>query len=84
MCPCHVLENDIPEFWERLFELAHDTDAKVRFQAMHDMCDGSPKKYEDQIMECIEFLKNDKDEAVRHTANKVWQSYTKYGKYNIM
>ena len=84
MCPCHVLEDDIPEFWERLFQLAHDEDAKVRFQAMHDMCDGSPTKYEEPIMECIDFLARDKDADVRRTANKVQQSYKKYGKYNIM
>ena len=48
------------------------------------MCDGSPTKYEEQIMECIEFLARDKDEDVRRKANKVLQSYNKYGKYNIM
>ena len=30
MCPCRV-KDDITEFWERLFELAKDEDAKVRY-----------------------------------------------------
>ena len=30
MCPCRV-KDDIKEFWERLFELASDTDPKVRY-----------------------------------------------------
>ena len=30
MCPCRV-KDDIPEFWERLFQLATDEDSKVRY-----------------------------------------------------
>ena len=45
MCPCRV-QNDIPEFWERLFELAGDADPQVRYQVLHNMCDGSPPQYE--------------------------------------
>jgi hypothetical protein len=30
MCPCRV-KGDIPEFWQRLFELATDEDPKVRY-----------------------------------------------------
>ena len=41
MCPCHV-EADIDLFWMRLFEMVDDTDRDVRYQVLHNMCDGSP------------------------------------------
>ena len=67
MCPCKVRE-DIPEFWDRLFELSQDEDPKVRYQVMHNLCDGSPVKYELQVVECLERLAKDKDNHVRSKA----------------
>ena len=58
MCPCRV-KSDIPEFWSRLFELAQDEDPKIRYQVLHNLCDGSPKEYEDKIIECLEIFNRD-------------------------
>ena len=83
MCPCRV-KGDIKEFWERLFELSQDSDPQVRYQVLHNMCDGSPPHYENQIMECVENMTRDKDNSIRNKANKVIASYTRTGKWNIL
>ena len=83
MCPCHV-KGDIPEFWERLFELADDKDIKIRYQVMHNLCDGSPGHYEDKIIECIEKFNRDPDSTIRRKASKIMACYSHTGKWNIM
>ena len=83
MCPCRV-KDDVPEFWDRLFELATDSDPKVRYQVMHNLCDGSPPHYEDKIMECIELFNRDPDNEIRRKASKVIGSYLRTGKWNIL
>mmetsp|Transcript_17519 Transcript_17519/g.29530 ORF Transcript_17519/g.29530 Transcript_17519/m.29530 type:complete len:84 (+) Transcript_17519:372-623(+) len=83
MCPCRV-KNDIPEFWNRIFDLAKDEDPKVRYQVMHNMCDGSPPQYENQVMECIEIFNRDPDNSIRSKASKVMASYLRTGKWNIL
>ena len=83
MCPCRV-QDDIPEFWERLFELAEDEDPAVRYQVLHNLCDGSPPQYEDQIVQCLEVFNRDKDKKVRAAASKVMASYLRTGKWNVM
>ena len=42
MCPCRV-ECDIEAFWSRIFEMVEDTDALVRAQVLHTLCDGNLK-----------------------------------------
>ena len=83
MCPCRV-GIDIPEFWQRLFEMSTDEDAKVRYQVMHNLCDGSPPQYEQDIMECIERFNRDPDNHIRRQASKVMASYLRTGKWNIL
>ena len=83
MCPCRV-KDDVTEFWERLFELASDEDPKVRYQVMHNLCDGSPPQYETKIMECLEIFNRDSDNKIRQMASKVMASYLRTGKWNVM
>ena len=83
MCPCRV-KGDIPEFYDRLFEMIYDEDAKIRYQVMHNICDGSPPKYEERVVECIEVLNRDPDVKVRSNASKVLAAYTRTGKWNVM
>jgi hypothetical protein len=42
MCPCKV-QRDIEVFWNRVFEMADDENAKIRQRVLHIICDGSPK-----------------------------------------
>ena len=83
MCPCRV-KDDIPEFYERLFDMATDQSKEVRYQVMHNMCDGSPPQYEDRVMACIELFNRDKDNKIRSKASKILSSYRFKGKWNIM
>ena len=83
MCPCHV-KRDVPEFWERVFELADDEDKDIRFQILHNMCDGSPPGYEDKVVEALEIFNRDPDLKIRRKAHQVIGSYQHEGKWNIM
>lgn len=83
MCPCKV-QKDFEEFWERLFELAQDEDPDVRYQILHNMCDGSPEGYEDKVMECLEIFNRDPDKDIRRKAHKVMGAYLHSGKWNVL
>ncbi len=83
LCPCRVLE-DIKIFWDRIFEMVTDEDAKVRYQILHNMCDGSPPDYESRVVEALEVFNKDPDKDVRRRAHKVMGSYLKTGKLNIL
>ena len=83
MCPCRV-GTDKPEFWQRIFELAEDPSATVRYQVLHNMCDGSPDGYEDKVIACLEIFNRDPDPDVRRRAHKVIGSYQHTGKWNVL
>ena len=83
MCPCRV-GRDHPSFWSRLFELAQDPDPLVRYQILHNMCDGSPEGYEDKVAEALEMFNRDDDKEIRRKAHKVLASYLRTGKWNVL
>jgi len=83
MCPCRV-QKDLDEFWERIFELAKDEDPKVRYQVLHNMCDGSPEHVEDKMMAALEIFNRDPDKEIRRKAHKVMASYLRTGKWNVL
>ncbi len=83
MCPCRV-GRDLEEFWTRIFELAEDEDSSVRYQILHNMCDGSPEGYEDKVTECLEIFNRDSDKEIRRKAHKVLGSYLRTGKWNVL
>ena len=53
MCPCHVKRN-VESLWARIMEMANDPDATVRYQVMHNLCDGSPACREDDVIRTLE------------------------------
>lgn len=83
MCPCHV-QIDIPEFWNRIFEMIDDPDDKVRLQALHNMCDGSPPHLESQVADALESFNKDPDPSIRRKAHKALTAYRKKGKWNVL
>lgn len=83
MCPCKVLD-DFDKLWTRIFEMADDTDAGVRYQVLHTMCDGSPSHLETQMAESLEKFNHDSDPKIRRRAHKVMASYLRTGKWNIL
>eukprot|EP01121_Diplochlamys_sp_Union-15-3_P012668 TRINITY_DN3829_c0_g1_i3.p1 TRINITY_DN3829_c0_g1~~TRINITY_DN3829_c0_g1_i3.p1 ORF type:complete len:230 (+),score=48.99 TRINITY_DN3829_c0_g1_i3:87-776(+) len=83
LCPCHV-KKDIDRFWERTIEMVTDPDERVRYQVLHNLCDGSPLEREAQIIEAIEKLHYDDDKKVRRVVNQVLSHYHRTGKWNIL
>ncbi|PRP75020.1 hypothetical protein PROFUN_07413 [Planoprotostelium fungivorum] len=97
LCPCHVLRN-VPEFWDRIIDMANDPDARVRYQVLHNLCDGSPKDREEDVIETIERMHNDENKLIRRRVhqvngaiiiiqlkkNQVLTHYRYTGKWNIL
>ncbi|XP_064399554.1 uncharacterized protein LOC135346012 [Halichondria panicea] len=83
LCPCHVRQ-DIPQVWERIFEMLSDEEGIVRDQALHALGDGSPRHLEERIVEAVEQLYNDPFPDVKKKARRMMNSYRKNGKWNIL
>ncbi|PVD19310.1 hypothetical protein C0Q70_19797 [Pomacea canaliculata] len=83
MCPCRVQE-DLSEFWERVFEMISDEDANVRYQVLHTLCDGSPAHLELRVAEALDTFNRDPDQKIRRKAHQCLTSYWRKGKWNIM
>ncbi len=83
LCPCKV-QKDIEIFWERVFEMVGDEDARIRKRILHILCDGSPERLEDRVYEALGEFNRDKDSDIRRTAHKVMATYERTGKWNIL
>jgi len=83
LCPCKV-KADVKEFWDRIIEMAKDPDATVRYQALHNLCDGAPLAREEDVIPALEILHNDSDKYIRRRAHQVLSHYRKTGKWNVM
>lgn len=83
LCPCKSLK-DIDVFWERVFELVEDPDARIRKRILHIICDGSPNRVVDEVYEALGKFNYDKDSEIRRTAHKVMVTYERTGKWNIL
>ena len=82
-CPCRVLDSH-EQLWTRIFEMADDPLAKIRYQVLHNMCDGSPDLLEDKVLEALEKFNRDPDQLVKRRAHKVMASYLRTGTWNIL
>jgi len=83
MCPCHVKGN-IDALWQRIMEMRNDPDANVRYQVMHNLCDGSPLCREADVIRTLDDMHNDPDKKVRRRVHQVLTHYRKTGKWNIL
>lgn len=83
LCPCKVLR-DIEIFWDRVFELVDDEDARIRSRILHIICDGSPQRLEDRVYSALKEFNRDSDSQIRRTAHKVIAHYEHTGKWNIL
>eukprot|EP01132_Coremiostelium_polycephalum_P000438 gene438-554_t len=52
-CPCKV-KADRDELWARIIEMSTDPNPKVRYQVMHNLCDGSPLYKEESVISVLE------------------------------
>jgi hypothetical protein len=83
LCPCRV-KDEIEQFWNRIFEMVNDNSPKVRYQVLHNMCDGAPPEVEPRVAEALEIFNRDPDKDIKRTAHKVLASYLRTGKWNIL
>ncbi len=83
LCPCRV-GDEYEQFWNRTFQLIDDPCPKIRYQVLHNMCDGSPPSMEEKVKDALEIFNRDEDKDVRRTAHKVLASYLRTGKWNIL
>ncbi|EGC31967.1 hypothetical protein DICPUDRAFT_57393 [Dictyostelium purpureum] len=83
MCPCKV-KADIDQLWDRIIEMSQDDDPKVRYQAMHNLCDGSPIWREESVIRALEGMHNDKNAKIRRRIHNILVHYKHTGKWNIM
>ena len=82
LCPCHVRAN-CPEVWDRIIEMQTDSDAGVRSVVLHNLCDGSPRERESEVVAAIERLANDLDRKLRRRARSVLASHRRTGVVNV-
>lgn len=83
LCPCRVGEEN-EQFWARIFQMVDDECPKIRYQILHNMCDGSPPNYEQKVVDALEIFNRDPDTDVRRRAHKVLASYLRTGKWNVL
>lgn len=83
LCPCRV-QAEVDMFWDRVFQMVEDKCPKIRMQALHNMCDGSPPSLEPRIADALEIFNRDPDSEIRRKAHKVLTSYLRTGKWNIL
>ena len=83
LCPCRV-GDEYEQFWNRIFEMAEDPSPKIRYQVLHNMCDGSPDSMEERVVDALEKFNRDSDPEVKRRAHKVMASYLRTGKWNVL
>uniref|UniRef100_A0A7S3KH69 HEAT repeat domain-containing protein n=1 Tax=Euplotes crassus TaxID=5936 RepID=A0A7S3KH69_EUPCR len=83
MCPCHV-KADREEFWQRILSLSTDKDETIRYQVLHNLCDGSPPHLEKKVVDALEVFNRDPNKKIRRAAHKVLGSYLHTGEWNVM
>lgn len=83
LCPCHLRRN-IPEVWERVFELVQDPEPRVRSTVVHLLADGSPRELEARVVAAIEGLTHDPDRKIRRQTRRLVSHYRRTGQINIL
>jgi len=83
MCPCRV-KRAIDPFWVRIVEMCSDPDDSVRYQVLHDLCDGSPSHLEDLVAETVHGFWNDSNEKIRRSARRAYGSWQRGDGINIL
>jgi len=61
-----------------------DPDPVVRYQVLHNLCDGSPKIREEEVIKALESMHNDTDPYIRRRVHQVLSNYRRTGKWNIL
>jgi len=83
LCPCH-LQCDLPEVWERVFEMAGDPDVCVRKQVFHTLGDGSPRRLEERVIATLESMQNEPERTLRRSVRSLLARYRRTGRVNVL
>jgi hypothetical protein len=67
-----------------VFNLVEDPDPRIRDRILHIICDGSPARIEEKMVDAMEKFNHDPDSDIRRKAHKVMMHYNKTGKWNIL
>jgi hypothetical protein len=82
LCPCH-LQRARSDVWERLLELASDSNPGVRMDVLHNLTDGSPQELAETVVAVVEALMDDRDANVRGYASFLRTRKECLGRVNI-
>jgi HEAT repeats len=82
LCPCHVQRN-VPDVWERLFEMTSDRNPGVRMDVLHNLTDGSPDELGARVVEVVEAMLDDPNDTVRGYAGFLRARQTRIGRVNV-
>lgn len=82
LCPCRV-RRDRPDVWDRVFEMADDSDAGVRMDVVHAMTDGSPRDLADRVRHQLEGMRRDPDRLVRRYVSRTLAAQRRTGRINV-
>lgn len=83
MCPCKV-KREIDPFWQRIVEMTKDENASVRYQVLHSLCDGSPARIEELVVETVRSFWNDSDDKIKRSARRAYNSWQRGDGINIL
>lgn len=83
LCPCELKFNSQP-VWDRLIEVAKDTNVGVRRNVLHVLCDGSPRERETDVVQAVEGMYQDPDRKLRRQVRNNLAHYRHTGKINVL
>jgi|SRR5215471_4756520 len=79
LCPCH-LQQDRADVWDRVFELATDSDVGVRKQVVHTLADGSPRRLRERAVATLQSMRLDSDDVLRRGVRRILAHYRNTGR----
>ena len=82
LCPCHV-QRQRSDIWERLLQLASDSNPGVRMDVLHNLTDGSPPELAVAVVAVVEGLLRDPDANVRGYASFLRARQKRFGRINV-
>ena len=82
LCPCHI-RNNVARIWDRIIEMRTDENPGVRSIVLHNLCDGSPRERESEVVAAVELLAYDSDHKIRRRARRALAAYRRTGQINV-